>query len=1277
MKQAGGPELRSTARLARAALILGGILIFSGTASRASAQSKSGFIYNGMDYTSYAQTEYLEIPQGPNSAQALRAAGANYSAVMATWYLQTYNSTSIASSPSSPSDADVAAAIQNLRAQGITVTLKPHVDSLDGIWRGDFTWPSSAVSVADQQAWLTAWFTSYQAFIMHFAQIASVNGVGTMVIGTEFAKLTGSDCAGSCRTYWDTYVINPLRAKYPNLTLAYGADADWAGDEFTTVSFWEDVDIIGLDGYVPLTSLSDPTVAQLVAAWTNAQDNVNGFNPLAAFQNLQSAYDKPLIFTEIGYMSTSGSNQNPANDMQTGSYDPTEQQNCYEAFFEVFSAQSSWMKGVFWWAWTVSPPGADERVYSPQNKPTATATLPEWYGSTTAGFTLAPSYSTLSVGQGLTTADTVSVTPLGGFSGSVNLSVAGLPAGVTASFGADPATGISVLSLSASGGATAGGPVALTVTGTSGSLAASTTIALRVTTPESQAISFPNPGSQSVGTRLSLAATASSGLPVVYASATASVCAVSGSVATLANTGECTIEAAQAGNYLFSAAPPVSENFQVVSFPPVAIPKNREVVVSQTNWLASLGAGGNAYVALNPDGSSFAINSNGAIVEANTTNLLLFDAQSGASTTLGAWGGASAVAVDSNNDIYVGNLYTYPGIVRLPYLGGSANGGYAPFTTPSTSLPACTSDSRTECVLLSGAGSENLGAMAFDSQGNLFLITAGNGGNGIWECNATCLAGSGTAIQLYQEPVAPSAPSPSSGQLTAGSLAIDSSGNIFFTDSSVYVDSSYSYHSFFSRLNELPVSAGGNAGFAGNSTGYSASPIVLYTLTPSQPPIAFGNQLDAVAIARNAATGDTVYFGNLSGVFAFPDTGGGMIPTANGQPTALHMVSPTGVKVLAADSGGNLYFEAFSSLIQPAGGDAIGQITIGNVAVPASAVGAAVSPSATLHPVAAMLNDTGCAASLPASVTFAVAESKTASAALSVGSCSTTASGGAFFPVNVSFTPRVAGNDNILLTGTDQLSNTGTVTVSGIGAGPAFITSAQDAESGRTSFTSGQWVGLYGSSLANTSRTWATSDFTGGTSTGSPLPSQLSGVSVTIGGQAASVYYISPTQLNVLSPTGLTPGSVPIVVTNNGSVSPTFTATVVQSSPSFFYYAGGGNLYPLAVHVSDGALVGDPAVVAGTEKAHPGETLEMFANGIAAATGGIIVPVTQFPQQVSISAGSTALTTSAPYLVSAGEFQVNATLPSGMATGNYTLTLSVPNGSTSTSGVTITLPVGP
>lgn len=302
-------------------------------------------------------------------------------------------------------------------------------------------------------------------------------------------------------------------------------------------------------------------------------------------------------------------------------------------------------------------------------------------------------------------------------------------------------------------------------------------------------------------------------------------------------------------------------------------------------------------------------------------------------------------------------------------------------------------------------------------------------------------------------------------------------------------------------------------------------------------------------------------------------------------------------------------------------------------------------------------------------------------------STKTTTSGSYTYSFN--WTPPAAGSGTVTLyvaancgPGDPPVTSPTTVYTSKItltqgAAGPA-ITNVADAESARLSFTAGQWVAIYGTGLANTSRTWAAADFTGGLTTGSPLPSSLSGVSVTIGGQPASIFYISPTQLNVLSPTTLpTSGTVPVVVTNNGSVSSAFTATVAQASPSFFYYAAGGNLYPLAVHLSDGNLVGDPAVLAGTEKAHPGEILEMFANGLLPSTGGIIVPVTAFTQAVTITAGSTPLSSSAPYLVSAGEFQVNATLPSGLATGNYALTMTVPNGSTSTSGVTITLPVGP
>ena len=69
--------------------------------------------------------------------------------------------------------------------------------------------------------------------------------------------------------------------------------------------------------------------------------------------------------------------------------------------------------------------------------------------------------------------------PGGGFTGSVSLSVDGLPSGATGSFSPNPATSSSTLSVTASA-STPTGSKTLTMTGASGSLAHSTTVTLLV-----------------------------------------------------------------------------------------------------------------------------------------------------------------------------------------------------------------------------------------------------------------------------------------------------------------------------------------------------------------------------------------------------------------------------------------------------------------------------------------------------------------------------------------------------------------------------------------------------------------------------------------------------------------------------------------------------------------------------------------------------------------------------------------------------------------------------
>jgi hypothetical protein len=111
-------------------------------------------------------------------------------------------------------------------------------------------------------------------------------------------------------------------------------------------------------------------------------------------------------------------------------------------------------------------------------------------------YTIGPSASTLSVTAGSTATDTITVTDLNSFTGSVTLAASGLPTGVTAAFGTNPTTGSSVVTFTAASTAAAGTST-VTITGTSGTLIKTTTIALTVAAAGSYTIA-PTPSALTV-----------------------------------------------------------------------------------------------------------------------------------------------------------------------------------------------------------------------------------------------------------------------------------------------------------------------------------------------------------------------------------------------------------------------------------------------------------------------------------------------------------------------------------------------------------------------------------------------------------------------------------------------------------------------------------------------------------------------------------------------------------------------------------------------------------
>jgi len=233
------------------------------------------------------------------------------------------------------------------------------------------------------------------------------------------------------------------------------------------------------------------------------------------------------------------------------------------------------------------------------------------------------------------------------------------------------------------------------------------------------------------------------------------------------------------------------------------------------------------------------------------------------------------------------------------------------------------------------------------------------------------------------------------------------------------------------------------------------------------------------------------------------------------------------------------------------------------------------------------------------------------------------------------------------------------------------ITLVQNAEGGASTIAPNTWVTLKGSNLAPSgdSRTWQTSDFVN-----NELPTQLDGVSVTLNGEKAYVYYISPTQINILTPPDLATGTVQMQAATSAGTSASLAAQAQAESPSFFIIGVGP--YVVATHVS-GSLIGPASLYPGqTTPAQPGETIVLYANGF----GPTATPVVSGSETQSgslnplpvVTIGGTPAAVQFAGLISPGLFQFNIVVPASTPSGDNALAATY-GSLTTQSGVLVTI----
>jgi hypothetical protein len=333
------------------------VLADSGTSAGSDPEtgsSESGFQINGFDFSSYNAGEFSSAA-GAQSIQSLASTGANSVSLVVTQYVQNVSDINIEPTSATESDASIEQAISEAQAQGLSVTLDPHLDIADGTWRA-YLDPSNVAQ----------FFANYQAMIVHYAEIAQATGVGMLVIGTEMESLSGS----AYESYWDTLIAAVRQVYSGQLTYASG----W--NETANVSFWDKLDVIGADAYIPVTSETDPTLSQLESGWTTVSSDsyaasvMNNMSPLAFYESMSAEYDKPLLFTEIGYQSVNDTNQLEGAFGTSNWVDFQQQSQALQAFFSTFSQNGgNWFEGAYLWNWEANPAGVEAGDFSVQGKP--------------------------------------------------------------------------------------------------------------------------------------------------------------------------------------------------------------------------------------------------------------------------------------------------------------------------------------------------------------------------------------------------------------------------------------------------------------------------------------------------------------------------------------------------------------------------------------------------------------------------------------------------------------------------------------------------------------------------------------------------------------------------------------------------------------------------------------------------------------------------------------------------------------------------------------------
>ncbi|MBR4458786.1 MAG: glycosyl hydrolase family 53 [Clostridia bacterium] len=316
----------------------------------------------GFTYGYDGRRGMYRTPEAEISMERMAALGCDWTALAFAVVQDSFSSTVIRPDYRwTVTDRDIIGAVERLHALGLKVCMKPMVNCADGVWRANIRFPER--EWGDRDYWKD-WFSSYTAFLCHYAEIAEETGcemfcVGCEMVGTEDrVEEWRRTVEAVCAVYHGPLVYNTNHGKE-------------AG-----VKWWDAMDFIGTSAYFRVAQEPGASVEAMQAAWGRHKQ---------ALADVSAAHGgKQVIFMEIGCRSARGCAMMPYDfSHREFPYDEDEQANFYESCFRSMW-EEPWFAGFFWWDWgTFLPTRKPNMGFTIADKK-AEAVVREWYARTHA-----------------------------------------------------------------------------------------------------------------------------------------------------------------------------------------------------------------------------------------------------------------------------------------------------------------------------------------------------------------------------------------------------------------------------------------------------------------------------------------------------------------------------------------------------------------------------------------------------------------------------------------------------------------------------------------------------------------------------------------------------------------------------------------------------------------------------------------------------------------------------------------------------------------------------